>query len=142
MDKNLVLTSRWIASNPKCVHGCMWHGWRLRIWWTWLWRDGTKHDSQEHSNPNFNLMHWRLMLLQHCSQLLKHRGANGRRFGWWPYIVNINNYGRVYVGKFCFSLVINYTCMNTSKSKMKKLVKKKMWRKVRVTYCSILSKTP
>jgi hypothetical protein len=30
------------------------------------------------------------------------------------------------VGKFCFSLVINYTCMNTSKSKMKKLVKKQM----------------
>lgn len=74
---------------------------------------------------DFNLMHWRLMLLHHCSPLSKHWGTNGRRFGWWPYIVNINNYGRVYVGKICFSLVINYTCMNMSKSKMKKLVKKK-----------------
>jgi hypothetical protein len=92
--------------------------------------------------PNFNLMHWRLMLLHHCSHLLKHWGANGRRFGWWPYIVNISNYGRVYVGFIYFSLVINYTCMNTSKSKMKKLVKKNMWKKARVTYCSILSKIP
>ncbi len=46
------------------------------------------------------------------------------------------------VGKFCFSLVINYTCMNTSKSKMKKLVKKQMWKKARVTYCNILLKPP
>jgi hypothetical protein len=32
--------------------------------------------------------------------------------------------------------------MNTSKSKMKKLVKKQMWKKARVTYCNILLKPP
>lgn len=141
MNNHLVLTSRGVVSNPKCVHGYMLHEWRLDMinmivkGWDNTWFTRT-------FKPDFNLMHWKLTLLHHCSQLLKHWGANGRKFGWRPYIVNINNYGRVYVGKFCFNLVINYTCMNALKSKMKKLVKKQMWKKARVTYCNILLKPP